>query len=541
MRPPLLALGLLVLLAAAPVPAAAQEGGEATLIEQAMQLVADGEIDRAVALLRPVAAAEDASPQTRAVLGALLLEVGAEQEAYDLLLPMAAEDGAEAAVLYNAGRAAAALGAAEEAVSFLERSLRAEPASPAARELGLLHARAGRYAAAYALLGPWVDADPDDRQATEIAALCAVQLERPVEAETLLARLPQDEPRVQLLWAQVRQLRGDPWGAIALLEPLLEDTEGGMQRDVRRLLAEAHTTVGNAGAAVTLLEGHIEGDPVMSLQLARAQYQSGDLEAALSILQPLAPPILARVDAEPSSPIPPAAVGMLLEYGKLLAAAGRSADALPFLEAGTRLAPEDRAGWQQLGQALAAAQRPQEAEAAMARFQELLAAAGSDAEREQRQAADLEDPTGRELRRAAALLERQELDAALEIVRREAALAPSDPRPALLESRILLVAGRTDEALALAEALVAALPDNADALYQRGVVRAAPGDIAAAEADLRAALEVGPEHTAAMSDLAVLLANEGEVEEARRLLERVLELRPGDAAATAALASLGDA
>jgi len=540
MRPvtPLLCLLCLVSLGA-PLPA--QEGGDAgpSAFEQALELAASGELEEAIELIRPVATAAGASPRSRSLLGTLLLESGRAREAYDLLRPMAAEPEAEAAVLYNAGRAAAALGAVDEAVSFLERSETLEPGSPAARELGLLLARTGRYAYAYALLKPWIAAHPDDRRATEIGALCAVQLARPLDAEAHLARLPQDEPQVQLLWAAVRQMRGDPWGAIALLEPLLEGASGAMERDVRRRLAEAHTTVGNASQAVELLEGRTAGDPAMTVQLARAQYQGGEPEAALATLEPVAPAVLAAVQAGDEAPAP-AAPGILLEYGRLLASAGRSAEAVPFLEATTRLTPQDKEGWQQLGQALAAAGRGEEAQTALSRFQELLAAEGSDADREERLSADLDDPTGRELRRAARLLGEEDWDGALRIARREAALAPADPRPALLESRILLMAGRTEEALELAEALVAGLPSNADALYQRGVVRVTLGDLEAAEADFRAALEIAPDHVAALSDLAVLLADRGDVDEARALLERVLELRPGDPAATANLEGLGD-
>jgi tetratricopeptide (TPR) repeat protein len=521
-----------------PLPAQQAADAAPSVLEEALALAASGELEEALERIRPLATAAAASPRARSLFGTLLLESGRAQEAYDLLRPMATEPEAEAAVLYNAGRAAAAIGEVDEAVSFLERSETLQPGSPAARELGLLLARTGRYASAYALLKPWIAAHPDDRRATEIGALCAVQLARPVEAEAHLARLPQDEPQVQLLWAAVRQMRGDPWGAIALLEPLLEGASGAMERDVRRRLAEAHVTVGNASQAVELLEGRVAGDPAMALQLARAQYRSGASEAALATLEPVAPAVLSAVQAGGGAPAP-VAPGILLEYGRLLATAGRAAEAVPFLEATTRLAPQDKEGWQQLGQALAAAGRGGEAQTAMSRFQELLAAEGSDADREERLTADLDDPTGRDLREAARLLGEEDWDGALRIARREAALAPADPRPVLLESRILLMAGRAEEALELAEALVAGLPSNADALYQRGVVHAALGDLEAAESDLRAALEVAPEHAAAMSDLAVLLADRGDVDEARALLERVLELRPGDPVATANLESLG--
>lgn len=542
MRPSAPVLSLLLLVA----PALAQqtadtapETARATL-QQALELAGSGEVEQAIDLLTPVASAPDASPQARSLLGALLLEVGRQQDSYELLQPMAARPDAEAAVLYNAGRAAGAVGRLDEAISFLERARNVEPQSPAGRELGLVLARTGRYAYAYSVLKPWLEAHPDDRRATEIAALCAVQLSRPAEAEALLSQLPQDEPQVQLLWAAVRQMRGDPWGAIALLEPLLDGASGAFERDVRRRLAEAQMTVGNSSAAVELLQGRVGDDPSLALQLAQALYQSGDVEQALATLEPVAPPMLEMVQSREDERPPAATATLFLEYGRLLAASSRAAEAVPYLEQATRLDAENKEGWQQLGQALAAAGRDEEARTAMARFQELLAAEGSDAQREQQLAADLDDPTGRELRKALRLLAKEDYEAALRIARREAALAPEDPRPPLLESRVLLMAGRTQEAFELADALVANLPSNADALYQRGLVRVALDDTRGAEADLRAALEIAPEHIAAMTDLAVLLADRGAVEEARSLLEKVLELRPGDPAATADLESLGD-
>lgn len=485
------------------------------------------------------AAPAEPSPADPVQRAAELLESGRPGEALALLRPAALEPDAGAAALYYAGRAAAAVGELEEAAGFLERSLALEPGSPAVRELGVLRAREGRYGAAYELLKPWTASFPDDLGAAEIAALCAVQLSRPGEAEALLARLPQDQARVQILWSRVRLLRGDPWGAMALLTPLLETTTGPMQRDVRGGLAEAYLAAGEAAEAAPLLEGHVEGDPARALLLARARSASGDRDAALALLRPLASELLGHARAAGTTPI---AEGpdILHEYGRSLAVAGRDDEALPFLEAAARLSPDDAAAWEHFGRALAAAGRGEEAAAALARSEGLLAAAGPDAERERRRKADLDDPASRELRRAMALAGRGDYEAALRIARREAALSPQDPRPRLLEGRVLLTAGRAAEAARIAEDLVAAMPRNADALYLRGIVRAGLDDPRGAERDLRAALAAAPSHTAAMSDLAVLLTRRGETAEARALLERVLALDPADPQAGALLEGLDD-
>ncbi len=506
-------------------------------LAQAMALAAAGDVAAALAQVEALAAQPDAPPEARAALGALQLEAGRPQQAYETLRPMAAAENAGAAVLYNAGRAAAALGETIEAEAWLTRSLAIEAGTPAQRELALLVAGAGRYGEAYPLLKPWVASRPEDEEARLIAALCAVQLQRPNEAEGLLADLPQDRPQVQLLWARVRQLEGDPWGAIALLEPLSTAAPPAMQGDVRRQLARAYAAVGQASRAVELLQGQVGSDPGANLQLAQAQYQSGDLDAALATLAPLAPALLAEAGRAPA--VPPLAIEILREHGRLLVTAGRQPEALAYLETATRLDPENKEGWHQYGQALAASGRQAEAKAALERFEEILNSEVPDSLEEVQLEKDLEDPTGRELRRAMTLAARERYDEALAIVEREAALVPDDPRPPLVGSRILLLADRPEEALAVAEAVAESLPDNADAVYQRGAVRVALDDLAGAEADLRRALELAPEHTAAMSDLAVLLAGRGEKAEARDLLERVLALRPDDAVAKASLAGLG--
>ncbi len=503
-------------------------------LERAVEHAAAGELAEAIELLEPLAQKPDAAPAVRALLGALLVESGRAEAAHGVLAPMAAAPDADPAVLYNAGRAAAGIGRIEEAEQWLRRSLAIESGTPAARELGIVLARTGRYEEAYPLLKPWAEAAGAGEDLRTIAALCAVQLRRPAEAEAFVQNLPADRPELQLLRAEVKQLRGDPFGAIALLEPLLASAPPAMGKDVRRQLAEAYTMTAQAEKAVELLAGQVGDDPRVALQLGTAQYQSGDVDGALATLGPFAEAALARGDEGGDR----TGLRLLVEYGRLLVGAGRHADALPYLEAATRLDSEDKRNWQQLGQALAVLGRTEEARQALARFEEIVAREGPVSALEARLERDLEDPTGRELRRASELASAGRFDEALEVLRREALLVPADPRPRLLESRILLQAERHEEALAVAEGLVAALPENADAVYQRGAVRVATRDLAGAEADFRRALELAPEHTAAMSDLAVLLADRGETAEARALLERVLELRPGDPVATANLENL---
>jgi len=150
------------------------------------------------------------------------------------------------------------------------------------------------------------------------------------------------------------------------------------------------------------------------------------------------------------------------------------------------------------------------------------------------------DSTGARLRWAMHLSGKGDRDEALRIVRQEEILAPGDPRPVILEARLLSERGRLEEAMTAAESAVQLAPDIADSYYVRGVVRLDIGLSGPAEEDLRKTIAMAPQHTAAMNDLAVLLMAEGENEEAKLLLEQVLVLQPGDPIAARNLAALSE-
>ncbi len=71
-------------------------------------------------------------------------------------------------------------------------------------------------------------------------------------------------------------------------------------------------------------------------------------------------------------------------------------------------------------------------------------------------------------------------------------------------------AGRLDEAAAAYEAVIAAAPDNADALYNLALLRAAAGDNAVAEGLLRQVLALSPDDTATCQALARVLSVAGD-------------------------------
>ncbi len=525
-------------LVAGAVAAAPQESTNETeaAILRALAAIEEDRLEDAIKELEPTGRRPDAEIRVLAILGALYFETGRAADALRLLQPLADRQDAEPAVLYNAGRAALSLGQHDQGERYLERSLEATPETPAARELGLLHGVRGDFAEAYALLLPWVRAHPGDEKARSAAALCAVQLERVPEAEELLSSLPQDQPRVRLLRGRVLLLKGDPREALAILEPLTEKTPPEIAGDLRRLLALAHTTVGQADRAVALLEGHVNGSPSLALQLAQARYQSGDLAGALATLRSFAERLL----ADPAgAAIPPETAQVIArDYGGWLLIYGDYAAALPHLENATHLGVDDKQAWQALGKALAGLGRREEAKTVLERFEELAAADLQPSALERRASLELADPTRRQIRKALELLSAGRGEEALRIARAEKRIVDGDLRPVFAEGRILLVLGRLEEARALAEEIVAAVPHNPDARYLRGTIRMAQDDLAGAEGDFRRALEISPQHTASMNDLAILLIERGEITEARKLLEKALETNPGDELALANLASL---
>lgn len=526
--------------AVAQAPDRAPAGEAVALLERAKAAVDAGELQEAIAILEPLRETADAAGEGLAVLGALYLEADRAQDALAVLAPLADREDANPAVLYNAGRAATRAGEIPRGLAWLERSVELQPGTPAARELGLLYGFQGRLREAYRVLLPWARSHPGDVQAVRAAALAALRLRRVPEAEELLAALPQTEPEDKMLWGHLLLLKGEPHGAVSLLAPLLaaEEPPGSdlpprLDSDVRWVLAEAYLEVGEAAKAVEVLEGKVQ-NAASALLLGRARYQSGDLEGALSTLAPLAEPILSG-EHDPQDPRWLLAKDIAREYGRWLVAAGRYEEAIPYLELATEREPDRKETWQTLGQALAAAGRQEEAQEALAEFQRLAREEGTESEQMERKRTAREDPTAREMERARRLIAAGRHEDALAVVRAERQLAPEDPRPALLESWLLLAMDRPGEALPVAEDLVQRFPDSPDALHQRGAVLLALDRAEEAEADLRRAVELAPGHVPALSDLAVLLSVQGNRAEAIALLERVLEIRPDDPQARAAL------
>lgn len=345
--------------------------------DQARQKYQAGDFQAVVDLLAPLNPDASSPPPLVSLLGAAFIELGRIQEAQALLDPAAAMDEAGPALLFNAARAAFATKQDEKGEGYLQRAIAKAPGSLAARSLGLRYGRQGKLAESYELLRPWAEAHSDDGDVRLAAAFCAIELGRGAEAEPLLSGLPEENPQVRLLRGRLLLSRGDPRGAIALLTPLASAPPKEIDRDLRWILGEARMEIGEAAAAVAILEGHTAGDPDMALILAQAYQQTGSPDKVLATLKPFVDglPDPAGVATVARRPV---FAAMALEYGRALIASGggtRWSEAVTVLEKATALDASNLPAWQVLGQALAGAGRRDEAQKVLAKFQELSKAA----------------------------------------------------------------------------------------------------------------------------------------------------------------------
>lgn len=548
-----LSLGGAVVLAA-PAPQAGTPPAASALdkpVFDAIEKYKNGDAPGALAILEPHKSELAGQKPLLALLGALYLDSGKPQPALEILAPLAAAADADAPVLYNTGRAELALGKVAEARRDFARSVAIEPASPASRELGLLFAREGQVVEAYRSLRPWSIRSPRDSEARLTAAMLALQLERPFEAEELLIGQKQDDPAIRLLSAKVAIQKGDGPAALALLQPIVGKHPPGMDLEIRRTQAEAYLMADSPAEALALLRGKSGNVPSLALLLARAQRQTKDAAGALATLQPFAE----KLPADPAAagdPRPAAAIAV--EYGQLLVAQGRAAEGLGYLERATKLNPVSPEAFRAYGDALAAANRAEEAKAPLAKAQELAAGrtqARAEAEKASQEfraaVAAAEAPAAPEKPAAPASPEMQEAmrkmaagdqAGAIAAIHQRVVAAPDDIVARALEVRLLLAAKRYTEALAAADSALRQAPQNPDMIYQHGAVQMALGHAGDAELDFRRAIAIDAKNTAAMSDLAVLLSVQNKKAEAEQLLRRVLEINPRDLNAKANLDAL---
>ena len=372
---------------------------------------------------------------------------------------------AQPAVLYNAGQAALMAGQVDVGRVYLTRSVIKEPASPAARELGMLTARQGHVVEAYSMLRPWVLRNPSDAEARLVAANLAVQLERADDATQLLSGMSDSDPAIRLLRGKALVLKKDGPGAVALLSPLVANHPQGMDLEVRRSLAEAQLLAGKPAEAIKLIDGKTAGRPALVLLLARAQRQAGNAAAAAAALKPLADKLPANANAI-GDPRP--AAGIAMEYGALLVDAGkrrRGGAVLPEVDrATTRATPTPGRGSPGRSTPPAASRKPRRrwprrSSWPSPRARRLRRGPGPAQSGAQAAAAPAEQPLSAGLQKAIELMGQGQLEPALTAVRQEIAVS-KDPRARMIEVRLLLGLKRPEEALKAADTALADCPEQ---------------------------------------------------------------------------------
>ena len=207
--------------------------------QSALAKTKTGDYAAALALLEPYRKDPNAGARTLSMLGVLYLETGKAGDALAVLKPLADPATAEPAVLYNAGRAAIAVGDAKLAESYFTRSMKAAPqGSPAMRELGMLYAAQGKVVEAYKLLVAYCVAYPEETEPRTMAALMALRVGRPADAERLIEGLNPDNAGVRLLRGGIAVAAGDGKGALEILAPIAQHPPA-MDIDYRKTMAEA--------------------------------------------------------------------------------------------------------------------------------------------------------------------------------------------------------------------------------------------------------------------------------------------------------------
>ncbi len=538
MRYPLIPILVVLFLTSLAGVTLGQESAELTdpLMARAIEVSKSDGPGAAIEVLEAARLEQGLTDEQEIFLGVLLFTAGRAEESFAKLEPFTRSPEASPPLLFNAWRAADQTGRGAEHIALLQRAAAGAPGSPAARQLGFILGNQGRIEEAYRLLLPWARSQPNDVEARLATAHAALQLERVPVAEEMLADLPSDIPQVRLLSGKALYLRGDPRAALATLGELGDGTglPPAIDLDRRHTMANCYVAIGESARAVELLEGYAADDPRLMMVLGRAQAQSGQIEQALATLRPLAQ----AAQGDPSGFGAEMSAGVLLAYGKALVSSGSPAGAIDPLTRASELDSQNAMVWQALGNALAVAGRREEATAALERFDSLARAAPPTANDAAALESEIDDPTAARLRRALMMANQGLTTEALAEVRDERLMAPGDPRVALVESRLLVMQGSLDAALAPAAQAVEMAPDFADAYYQRAVVLMGLEQLQQAENDFRAALEVLPTHTPAMNDLAVLLMMQQRNDEARVLLERALEINPADALAAQNLSEI---
>lgn len=319
-------------------------------------------------------------------------------------------------VLMLAGQAELKLNALTQAEAHFAKAMQVAPKAPLPRrQLAQVQLRGGQADKALVSLRPLLEADPPDAEALSLAAQAQMMLGNPAAADASLAKaskLKPDDPRLRTAVALSRLAKGKDPAAIAELRAIAAADKGSTADLALINVLVRQNDPASALKAVDALAAKLPGDALPDQLRGRLALQRKDTAAARQAFE---------------------------------AALIKNADYLPALAG---LAALDMADKQPA--------------AAKARFEALLQ---------------------RNPQHAGALMALAEIGArsgdkpeqTVDLLTRAIAADANDVRPRLLLADLHLEAGQLKQAMDVAQAGVAALPDNADLLDRLGRAQLASG------------------------------------------------------------------
>ena len=245
------------------------------------------QFDRALTSYETAMRIDPSNPQYAVAAAEMLIQLGREDDAWALLEDKSDRFEHSPGVRQTLGHIAMMRGDVEKAVKLFGEACLLAPADPALLEdLGTAQLAAGDYAEAEYTIQRLLrqDSDDDDRGLRFLRAMCLIQMERPVEARSILIDLTRDE-------------RGGSdhraWIELGRVSLILED-ENRLRECATRLIAIApHRPEGYALLAEhRRTEGDLEG---AAEALGRAFDRSGD-DASPGLLLALVQRELGRTD-----------------------------------------------------------------------------------------------------------------------------------------------------------------------------------------------------------------------------------------------------
>ena len=415
-----------------------------------------------------------------------------------------------------------------------------------------LQARAGDQALIAAKA--WRDAVPASMEAQQMTIQLLAVMNRPTEVveplRAMLANTPSAQrPGLLASLPRLFQRAAEPKKVYAALTPVLQDAARQPETRIAALvvLARLALSAGDAAQALTLTQEAAreapEADDAMQLAL--------ELMPTLPAAEAL---ITSRLQSQPDN------FALRVAYGRALARAQRTNDAVREFSAVTKAQPTNAPAWFAVGTLELDLRHPEAADVALRQYLQLIAAAatpdGDDkALTEARQQAwlmlaqsaeqrgDLKgaeawlikvDAPARRLdtqfRRASLLARQGKLDQGRQLIQALPEETNDDSRAKLMaESQLLRDARDWKGAFNVLALANEKFPDNADVIYEQSMMAEKLGRLDEMESLLKRVIALKPDYHHAYNALGYSLAERNvRLAEARELIAKALSFAPGE-------------